>query len=373
MTTHPPADTTPAASPADTDETRRLRHAMVESMTTEGIRPDVLDAFRAEPRHVYVPRFVRRVETAPQTWETRVFTCDHPDWTREVYTDRLLVTATMFGDDGPPLSSSTVPSLMAAMLDALAVEPGMSVLEIGAGTGYNAGILARLAGDDNVTTVDIEPDVTTTARRALTAAGHPHVTVVHTDGSRPPAAPRSLDRLIATCGVDRVPRTWLAAVRPGGRLVLPLGTGVVCLTVDEHGHGQGPFLATPAYFMGLRTTAGSNGIPYPGDPTGPLEPCAMPLDAWHDDALRFPVGLALPASDLGQRDLPDALTLWTGDGSVATIHADGTCRQCGPRRLADELANVRRDFENAGRPGREHHRLRIDPQGRHTTSFTPPA
>ncbi|WP_331769258.1 methyltransferase domain-containing protein (plasmid) [Embleya sp. NBC_00888] len=167
----------------------------------------------------------------------------------------------MFGDDGPPLSSSTVPSLMAAMLDALAVEPGMSVVEIGAGTGYNAGIPARLAGDDNVTTVDIEPDVATTARRALTAAGHPHVTVVHTDGTQPPAAPRSLDRLIATCGVDRVPKTWLAAVRPGSRLVLPLGTGVVCLTVDEHGHAEGPFLATPAYFMGLRTTAGSNGIP----------------------------------------------------------------------------------------------------------------
>ncbi|MFI6986720.1 methyltransferase domain-containing protein [Embleya sp. NPDC050154] len=370
MTTHPPTDRTPAPA-RDTDETRRLRHAMVASMITDGIRPEIVEAFRAEPRHIYVPRFVRRVEATPGTWETRVHTPEHPDWAREVYTDQLLVTATMFGDDGPPLSSSTVPSLMAAMLDALAVEPGMRVTEIGAGTGYNAGLLARLAGDDNVTTLDIEPDVTAAARHALSAAGHTHVTVVHTDGSRPPGAPRSLDRLIATCGVDRVPAGWLAAVKPDGRLVLPLGTGIACLTVDEHGHAEGPFLATPAYFMGLRTTAGSNNIPYPGDPTGPLEPCAMPLDAWHDDDLRFPIGLTLPASDLGQRDLPDALTLWTGDGSVTTIHADGTCRQSGPRRLADELADIRIDFEKTGRPKREHHRLRIDPQGRHTALFTP--
>ncbi|MFE3205940.1 methyltransferase domain-containing protein [Embleya sp. NPDC059237] len=370
MTTHPHPDTTPTAPPPDTDETRSLRHAMVASMTLDGIRPEIVDAFRAEPRHVYVPRFVRRIETSPGTWETRVFTPDHPDWAREVYTDQLLITATMFGDDGPPLSSSTVPSLMAAMLDALAVEPGMSVLEVGAGTGYNAGLLAHLTGDTDITTIDIEPDVATAARDALTAAGHPGVSVVHTDGNRPPAEPRSVDRLIATCGADHVPPAWLAAVRPGGRLVAPVGTGIAALTLDEHGHAEGPFLATPAYFMGLRTTAGTNTIPYPGDPTGPLEPCAMPLAAWHDDDLRFAIALALPASDLGQRDLPDTLTPWTTDGSVATIHADGTCRQSGPRHLAHELAHIHHDFENAGRPQRRHHRLRIDTRGHHTTTFT---
>jgi protein-L-isoaspartate O-methyltransferase len=366
MTDRPFSVPFPEVLPPDTHDACRLRHAMVDEMTTDGIRPGVLEAFRAEPRHVYVPRFVRRVQTVPGTWETRVFTPDHPDWTREVYTDQLLVTATMYGDDGPPLSSSTVPSLMAAMLDGLAVEPGMTVAEIGAGTGYNAGLLARLAGDDRVTTFDIEPEVASAARRALAEAGHSRVTVVLADGSRPRIAPRSLDRLIATCGVDRVPADWLGAVKPGGRLVLPFGSGIACLTIDERGCAEGPFLETPAYFMALRTTAGSNNIPYPGDPTGPPEPCAVPLDAWHDDEFRFPIGFTLPASDLGQRDLPEELTLWTGDGSVAVIDAGGTCRQSGPRRLADELVSAHRDFELAGRPGRGRHRVRVDPGGGHT-------
>ncbi|MYS84077.1 hypothetical protein [Embleya scabrispora] len=109
-------------------------------------------------------------------------------------------------------------------------------------------------------------------------------------------------------------------------------------------------------------------------PAAPRHTSACSPATWRlctPTATCFAIGLTLPTSDLGQRDLPDALTLWTGDGSVATIHADGTSRQSGPRRLADELVDVRRDFENASRPGREHHRLRIDPRGRHTASFTP--
>ncbi|MYV99030.1 hypothetical protein [Streptomyces sp. SID3343] len=70
----------------------------------------------------------------------------------------------------------------------------------------------------------------------------PGVIVVHTDNSHPSAESGSLDRLIATCGVDRVPPARLAAVAPGGRLVLPRGTGIACLTVDEHGHAEKPFL-----------------------------------------------------------------------------------------------------------------------------------
>ena len=88
-----------------------------------------------------------------------------------------MVTRT--GPDGIPTSSSSQPSLMAAMLARLDVRPGDRVLEIGAGTGFNAALLADLAGPDGtVTAVDIQPEVAEAAAANLRAAGVERVEVV---------------------------------------------------------------------------------------------------------------------------------------------------------------------------------------------------
>ena len=84
---------------------------------------------------------------------------DH-DFLDAVYRDDVLVTKV---DDRVPVSSSSQPSLMAIMLAALDVRPGMRVLEIGAGTGYNAALLAALGAE--VTSVDVQADVAERARR----------------------------------------------------------------------------------------------------------------------------------------------------------------------------------------------------------------
>lgn len=125
--------------------------------------------------------------------------------------------------DGRSLSCASAPWLVAAMLDQLNVQPGNRILEIGAGTGYNACLLAKLAGRaDLVTTVDIDPDVTAKASQALAATGHSDVHVITGDGGLgyPDHAP--YDRIIATVSPWDIPTAWWKQLAPGGRLVAPL-------------------------------------------------------------------------------------------------------------------------------------------------------
>ena len=364
--------TTPAApTPVHVDErARSMRRAMVAALRDAGELTDaaVTEALAAEPRHLYVPVFYRRCrDDAGGGWFTERVDAGHPSWLPEVHADQALVTMLRDGTDGPPLSSSTAPSLMAAMLQSLAIEAGMNVLEVGTGTGYNAGLLARLAGDAHVTTIDIEPAIIDTARAALAAAGHPAVRVLCGDGADLRGEPGSVDRIIATCGLTTVPDGWRVLVRPGGRIVAPIGAGIAAIDVDGESGASGRFLPTGAYFMGLRSAVGAAGVPFPGEPDdAPTGRCAMPLAAWADNDFRFPVSLALP--DLMSRGGPDdpELVAWHGDGSIARIRADGAAQQAGPRRLADALGALWIDFQAAGRPPRDRYGVTISPEGRHT-------
>ena len=84
---------------------------------------------------------------------------------------------------GIPISSSTQPQMMAIMIEQLDLEPGHRVLEIGAGTGYNAAIMARIVGDTgSVVTVDIDRDIVDEAAANLSKMGFHNVTCVRGDG-----------------------------------------------------------------------------------------------------------------------------------------------------------------------------------------------
>ncbi|MFD7091254.1 methyltransferase domain-containing protein [Streptomyces sp. NPDC059896] len=109
------------------------------------------------------------------------------------------------------------------MLGDLDVEVGMTVREIGTGTGYNAGLLAHRLGDANVTTVEVDGGVAARARRVLRDAGlRPRV--LHADGAEESPPAERYDRLIATCSVLRVPGAWIRQCRPGGVIVTPVST-----------------------------------------------------------------------------------------------------------------------------------------------------
>ena len=94
-----------------------------------------------------------------------------------------------------PTSSSSAPSLMHEMIGMLDVKAGMKVLEIGTGTGYNAAILAEIAGVENVTTVEVDPDIANHARSALRKADFP-VTVITGDGASGYHGQAPYDRVI---------------------------------------------------------------------------------------------------------------------------------------------------------------------------------
>ncbi|MFN3346714.1 MAG: hypothetical protein ACK42E_02760 [Candidatus Bipolaricaulaceae bacterium] len=93
-----------------------------------------------------------------------------PEHLKFIYSDRPLVTK-LVGD--VPTSSSSQPSLVAQMLELLELKPGLSVLEIGTGTGYNAALVQEIVGETGrVTTIDIQEGVVMQTRRLLKAAGY---------------------------------------------------------------------------------------------------------------------------------------------------------------------------------------------------------
>ncbi|MFI1725680.1 methyltransferase domain-containing protein [Streptomyces sp. NPDC020489] len=257
-------------------------------------------SFEAVPRHLFVPYYYVRDGTGghERRWGESPDPRARERWLRGAYADAPLATRMR---DGELVSSSSQPSLMAMMLAALEVEDGDRVLEIGAGTGYNAALLAHRLGDDGlVTTVDLEPEITEAARQHLAAAGHRPL-VVTGDGARgvPERAP--FDKVIATCTLASVPQAWLAQCAPGAHVLAPLATGLIALTVRDAGHAEGRFLHTPAYFVPLR----GEGRPEPE----PVPLGGVPRAARQDELFRFLVTLSR-----GSLDPREAYQLWEREG-----------------------------------------------------------
>jgi protein-L-isoaspartate(D-aspartate) O-methyltransferase len=132
---------------------------------------------------------------------------------------------------GALVSTISQPSMVAYMLEELDVQPGHRVLEVGTASGYNAALLAELAGPEGrVVSVELEPSLAAAAARRLADASVRTVTVVEHDGhdGYPPSAP--YDRIIVTAGATRVEVAWCAQLVEGGRLVVPL--------TDDRGRGR---------------------------------------------------------------------------------------------------------------------------------------
>ncbi len=147
----------------------------------------------------------------------------------DVYTDRAFPTKHA---EGKPISSSSQPAIMAIMLEQLALQPGQRVLEIGAGTGYNAALIAHIVGTGGcVVTIDIDEDLVLIARQHLAAAGFDSVDVRCADGGygHPEAAP--YDRIILTASAWDITPAWFEQLGVGGRLVLPLSLRQLQLSV----------------------------------------------------------------------------------------------------------------------------------------------
>lgn len=225
-------------------------------------------AFTETPRHVFVPTIISITESGSTT-VNGADPAQQQSWLDQVYSDDSLVTRCMAHPSlttakNQPLlvstSSSTMPSLMARMLEALDVHDGHRVLEIGTGTGYNAALLCHRLGSSNVVSIDIDPTLVSAARSRLADLGH-HPTLVVGDGTAGAGQHGPYDRIIATAAVPTIPLRWIEQLAPGGKILANLrgevAGGTLCLLTKEDDEVIGPVLPIGGHFMWLRPQADS--------------------------------------------------------------------------------------------------------------------
>ena len=181
----------PAATADDPFAAARAR-MVAETIAARGVKdPRVLAAMRKVPRHEFVPAGER---------------------------DRA------YDDEPVPIGhgqTASQPYIVAVMTELAEVGPGARVLEIGTGSGYQAAVLAEVAGD--VYSIELLEPLATRARRTLERLGYGRVHLRHGDGYRgwPDAAP--FDAIVVTAAPPEVPKALLEQLAEGGRLVVPVG------------------------------------------------------------------------------------------------------------------------------------------------------
>ncbi len=256
--------------------------ALVDQLIARGAlwSPALIAAFRATPRHRFLDRVYyyqrgrdengwREVDTRqPGRGELRI-----------LYSDRALTTHLSAPGDGRPrvpISSSSQPSLMAQILEDLQLRPGLHVLEIGAGTGYNAALLAHVVG--RVLSLDVDRRVLAEAEEHLRAFPDREVMFHHGDGRLGWSAEAPFDRIVVTAATPDLEPAWLDQLANGGLLVAPLemAPGLAYLVCGGvRGDCFEGRLTRPAYFMPLR----AKDDPAPSESAGGILPGPEELTA----------------------------------------------------------------------------------------------
>ena len=352
------------------DRATVLAAELARRLTDDGVlhSPEWRAALCAVLRHHFVPSYV---EQRPDgTWRT--VSGDDADtvdeWLAAVYANRPLTTALRTDAHGHSvaISSSSKPGLMVRMLETLDIRAGHRVLEIGTGTGWNAGLLCHRLGAANVVSVDIEADLVTLARSRLADLGFAPI-VDAVDGARgfPDAGP--FDRIMATCSVARVPWQWVEQLTPDGRLLTDLKiTGAAGNLVDLRRTAtgvEGRFLPQWAGFMPLRD-ADSAGTRVARRPASvertTTAPSARPwwdqLVVWFLAALHLPSGITTGVALDPERRTPVAATMHADNGAWAEVRLEAD--EAGRRIVRGSAENLWATVEDAyvlweqlGRPG----------------------
>jgi protein-L-isoaspartate(D-aspartate) O-methyltransferase len=187
-----------------------LRERMVDrQIAARGLNnPNLLAAFRAVPREDFVSG-------------------DHADY---AYQDSPLPI-----ESGQTISQ---PYIVALTIDAAGIKQGDRVLEVGAGSGYAAAVIGQIAGE--VIAVERHHELVELAQKRMRQLGYSNVKIVEGDGTLGWPAEAPYDAIVAAASGSHVPHSWIAQLKPGGRIVMPIGEphavqSLIKVTKEEDG------------------------------------------------------------------------------------------------------------------------------------------
>ncbi|MYY10135.1 methyltransferase, FxLD system [Streptomyces sp. SID4919] len=268
--------------PEKTEEARavQLRGQVVDELIADGaiVSSAVANVLRSVPRHLFAPE--ASLEDAYSAYSAVITKRD---------------------GGGSAVSSVSAPQVQAFMLEQAEIRAGMRVLEIGSG-GLNAAYLAELVGESGeVTTVDIDPEVTDRASRLLKENGYPQVRVVTADAHDGVPTHGPYDRIIVTVGAWDVPSAWTTQLTGQGRIVVPLRMrglmrSVALQRISDH------LVSTSARICGF--------VPMQG--TGARESQVLLLTGTDEITLRFDDGLPADPNLLDNALRTPRVETWTG-------------------------------------------------------------
>lgn len=173
-------------------ERQAEREALVEEVRDEGIDdPAVIEALRQVPRHRFVPDKLR---------------------------DQAYINEPLPIGYGQTISQ---PVIVALMTQLALVAPEHKVLEVGTGSGYQAAILAQLS--DQVYTIEIIAPLALQARARLASLGYERIRTRQGDGYYGWREQAPFDRILVTAAAAHIPPPLLSQLKPGGRMVIPVG------------------------------------------------------------------------------------------------------------------------------------------------------
>lgn len=343
-------------------------------------------AFDAAPRHLFAPD--TWYEWTGVGWNTRRRADDEDAWAHAVYAvDKPLITQ-VDPDTGRPSCSLSAPHLVAAMLGALQLKPGMRVFESGTGSGWTAALMSMVADTgvgSGVDSVEYDPrlahQAALNADRVLLQAGRSGraPNIFPGDGEAGGGWRGPYDVTTATHAVWRIPKPWIDQTRPGGLLCAPVAvseTGLdlfVRLTVHGDGSASGPVLF-PLAFMRSRSEPRPPAAEWAGDEARESA-TDLNLPAILADEQVSVLRLAIPGLTItgpAVEDGDDCVWLSTPDGSWAVGYVpQGTpwegavVEQHGPADVWSLAEAAWARWESAGQPGLDEYGLTVTARNEH--------
>jgi protein-L-isoaspartate(D-aspartate) O-methyltransferase len=344
---------------------RLVKH--METNLGRPLQPEIRRAFLHVPRHCFIEGYYRQ-QGKHLKWD---YIAD-PN-REELYQDEPLVTK--IDERGYPICSSSLPSVMAQQLEALQLQGGQRVLEIGTGTGYNAALLHELVQPfGQVISLEIDESLATSADLHLSSAGITDVVIRKQNGAWGEGSYAPYDRLLATCGVKALPLPWIEQLKREGLLIVNILLNLTSIFLQLKKVSQtrleGQFLAIDAIYMEMRGPQGLvpyipvNWASYEDQPHHEVDLTSNLPKLLEQPAFAVFLQSRLPTLESHlkwnyEKQQPDLYLLDRVTNSVVLVKETGLI-QYGHHCLAEQIQQSWQIYEELGSPSLERYQIFVD-------------